>query len=164
MQSIQSSAPLKKRNKMRPVRSDSDMTEGSDEQVAVAALSQMNQVPLKQIKSGSAVEVASDAESASSSEEAGIPIVVHKPPVNSSMEDHTYTDYSVVKDELLSCLLNDEDHESDSELTEDEKKEKESSLKTIKKIFGDISPTRKNSGGVVKPFPERVSHLCSELR
>ena len=42
------------------------------------------------------------------------------------MVDHTYTDYSVVKDDLLSCLINDEDNDSDSELSEEEKKTKES--------------------------------------
>lgn len=159
MQSIQSSAPLKKRNKMRPVHSDSNMTESSDEQVAVAALSQMNQVPLKRNSSESQVDAASDSESSCSNDDSGIPTVVHKPPVNRSMVDHTYTDYSVVKDDLLSCLINDDDHESDSEMSEDEKRTKEGSLKKIKKIFGDISPSRKNSGGVVKPFPERLMEV-----
>ena len=163
---MQSSAPLKKRNKMRAVRSDSDMTQGSDEQVAVAALSQMNQAPLKHTRSETPANVgSSDSESSSSStdNESGIPITVHKPPVNNSMVDHTYTDYSVVKDDLLSCLINDEDNDSDSELSEEEKKTKENALKKIKKIFGDISPTRKNSGGVVKPFPERVSSSGSSF-
>lgn len=144
---------------MRPVRSNSSMTESSDEQVAVAALSQMNQVPLKHNNSESLVEASSDSESSYSDDDSGIPTVVHKPPVNSSMVDHTYTDYSVVKDDLLSCLINDEDHESDSEMSEDEKRTRESSLEKIKKIFGDISPTRKNSGGVVKPFPERLMEV-----
>lgn len=161
MQSIQSSVPFKKRNKMRPACSGSSsyLTQGCDEQVAVAALSQMNQMPLKHVSYNSQVDVDCDSESSCSSDNSGIPITVHRPPVNHSMVDHTYTDYSVVKDNLISHLVNNKEHGSDSEISEEEKKRKEKALKKIKKIFGDFSPTRKNSGGVVKPFPERLMQV-----
>jgi hypothetical protein len=30
-------------------------------------------------------------------------------------------------------------------------------VQKVKHIFGDVGPSKKNSGGVVKPFPEKVS-------
>lgn len=150
-----SSAPLKKRNRIHASNSDSESsTQTSDEQAAAKALAELNRSPSN--NSGNV----SDADSVSSNgSSSSIPKAVHKPPVSSMMVDHTYTDYSVVKEELLSYLNNDDDNDSDSEMSDDERKVKEKALKKIRKIFGDISPTRKNSGGVVKPFPEKLMEV-----
>ena len=129
--------------------------QGKDEHAAAAALAEMNQTP---VEIGSGHD--SDSESSiASSDSSAIPKAVHCPPVSNMMVDHTYTDYSVVDEKMLSYLHNDEDQDSESVMSYSEKKTKEKALKKIKLIFGDISPTRKNSGGVVKPFPERVSFI-----
>jgi hypothetical protein len=135
-----------------------------DEKAAAATLSQLNHLPAAE---RSKIITASpcgngnnsDSDSAPSGDESVfcLPKTVHKPPVNSTMVDHTYKDYSVVGEEILSYLNTPyEDSDGDSEISEEDKKMKEKAMIKIKKIFGDISPTRKNSGGVVKPFPEKV--------
>lgn len=145
-----SSAPLKKRSKMLST-GDSGNKQRSDEEAAAAALAGLNKA---HETCSSSLGGVSDEESVSSA--SSIPKPVHKPPVNNTMVDHTYTDYSVVDESLLAFLHTDEENDHESEISKDEKKTKEKALKKIKKIFGDISPTRKNSGGVVKPFPEKV--------
>ncbi len=153
----QISAPLKKRNKMLTLSGTNGASSPLlDEEVAAAALAGLNQT-----REGSPTSSQSNGEESESEESVSscgsMPKAVHKPPVNDTMVNHTYTDYSVVDESLLAFLQADEDHDNDSEFTEDEKQTKEKALKRIKKIFGDIAPTRKNSGGVVKPFPEKVS-------
>ncbi len=169
--SISSSAPLKKRSKILSCSSDGE-SQASDEHAAAAALAELNQTAgedknCSTNKSSSRSDSSNgnasdgDAESVASSDSSVVPKAVHKPPVSNMMVDHTYTDYSVVKEDLLSYLSNsnEEDEDGESDLSSDERKTKEKALRRIRKIFGDISPTRKNSGGVVKPFPEKVCSL-----
>lgn len=163
------SAPLKKRSKMissnnsigsaSSISGDNETRHKKDERSAAAVLTKLatlnQQPPVNSTESSSGHTSDSDSSVASIR---SIPRAVHRPPVSNMMVDHTYTDYSVVKENLLSYLNNDEDHDSDSE-TEDEKRTKEKAIRKIRKIFGDISPTRKNSGGVVKPFPEKLMEV-----
>lgn len=90
------------------------------------------------------------------------PKLVHAPPVNKMMVDHTYSDYSVFDEEVLAMLeKNSEASEflsKDTSLSTAEKQERVKSLDQLKKIFGD-APTRKNSGGVVQPFPEKLMEV-----
>lgn len=87
---------------------------------------------------------------------AAMPKIVHRPPKNPLMVDHTYTDYSSITEEDLSFLDLNEDG-GECKLSAEEKANQESKMINVKMIFGDVGPSRKNSGGVVKPFPERVS-------
>jgi hypothetical protein len=91
---------------------------------------------------------------------AAFPKLVHHPPKNPLMVDHTYTDYSSITEEDLSFLDLAEDG-GEGKLSDVEKVDQEAKIKKVKMIFGDVGPSRKNSGGVVKPFPERVSHSDS---
>ena len=79
------------------------------------------------------------------------------------MVDHTYSDYSVFDEETLALLERNSvvgDFVSkECTMSPEEKEERVKSIAQLKKIFGD-APTRKNSGGVVQPFPEKVS-TCS---
>lgn len=86
------------------------------------------------------------------------PKLVHHPPKNPLMVDHTYTDYSSITEEDLSFLDLTEDG-GEGKLSDVEKADQEAKIKKVKMIFGDVGPSRKNSGGVVKPFPERVSKI-----
>ncbi len=156
--SSSSAPPLKKRNLSG---GESVGNQHNDEHAAAAALAALNKTskkssaPSTNVKGESGGEL-SDSEDSISSKDS-IPKAVHKPPVNNTMVDHTYTDYSVVDENLLAFLQAEEEHpDHENEISDDEKKTKEKALQKIKKIFGDISPTRKNSGGVVKPFPEKV--------
>jgi hypothetical protein len=72
------------------------------------------------------------------------------------MVDHTYTDYSSITEEDLSFMDLTEDG-GEGKLSEEEKADQEAKMRKVKMIFGDVGPSRKNSGGVLKPFPERVS-------
>lgn len=74
------------------------------------------------------------------------------------MVDHTYTDYSVVDDEALD-LLEGNEAPVNVDLTDKEKKDQARKLKKLKKIFGNISQSRKNSGGVVQPFPVKLMEV-----
>jgi len=155
----QSSAPLKKRSKLLSSSSDND-SQASSEHAAAAALAELNQSLGDGKTRDQSNGHTSDSESVSSNDSSVVPKAVHKPPVSNMMVDHTYTDYSVVKEDLLSYLNSSEDDDdSESELSNDERKMKEKALRRIRKIFGDISPTRKNSGGVVKPFPEKLMEV-----
>jgi hypothetical protein len=158
------SVPLKKRlpeslNKGLP-------KPGHDEQAAAAAaLASLATSP----KTSSAMERTkpapndesdgnlSDSEASYSSQNSVIPKPVHAPPLNSMMVDHTYIDYSVIDEKSLAFLEEGEDFQS--KLTEEEKKEHTRRVQKVKHIFGDVGPSKKNSGGVVKPFPEKVSLL-----
>lgn len=87
---------------------------------------------------------------------------IHAPPVSSMMVDHTYVDFSVVEEEELSLLeenknLKQEDKKNltDSQKSEDQKV-KAKTLRKLKRMFGCLGPTRKNSGGVVQPFPDKL--------
>ena len=162
---LNSSAPLKKRSMTHNSNGEASAQSSYDEHAAAAALSQLNQTlpPLTTASKDKSDVDNSDTESVAtvaSNDSSVVPKTVHKPPVNSTMVDHTYIDYSVVKEELLSHLNATED-DTDSDIADEDKKVKEEALKKIKKIFGDISPTRKNSGGVVKPFPEKVCSFSS---
>lgn len=89
---------------------------------------------------------------------ASMPKLVHHPPKNPLMVDHTYTDYSSITEEDLSFLdLTEEGREG--KLSEEEKADQEAKMRKVKMIFGDVGPSRKNSGGVVKPFPERFMEV-----
>lgn len=85
------------------------------------------------------------------------PKVVHAPAKNPLMVDHTYSDYSGITEDFLFFLELDEDVDKVlKKLTEEEKAEQERKLNRLRLVFGDVAPARKSSGGVVKPFPERV--------
>mmetsp|Transcript_13585 Transcript_13585/g.16498 ORF Transcript_13585/g.16498 Transcript_13585/m.16498 type:complete len:592 (-) Transcript_13585:174-1949(-) len=159
-----SSAPLKKRSKVIPTGAES-INCGDDEQVAAAALtglSSNNNVLSVNIaneeltKSGNMSE--SDL-SSTSQESYVVPKPVHQPPIQANMVDHTYTNYSVVGEDILAHLDTSNDDDSDTETTEEDKRLREKALQQVKKIFGDISHTRKNSGGVIKPFPEKLMEV-----
>ena len=156
--STASSAPLKKRsNIMLSSNSDTkrDLTLRGDEEHAMAeALFSLRQTPT--VKSNISDDF-SDSRSVSSNGSTVMPVIVHKPPQSSTMVDHTYTDYSVVDEELLSFVCHEDDQESACDISEDGKRSRENAMKKIKKIFGEnVSPSKKNSGGVLKPFPEKV--------
>jgi len=99
------------------------------------------------------------------------PKVVHTPPLNRMMVDHTYTDYSVVNEESLSLLLGNENlnnHDLTTNVrrpnldtgSEDDKQIiKAKNLKKLKKIFKNVGQTKKNSGGVVQPFPVKLMEV-----
>ena len=70
------------------------------------------------------------------------------------MVDHKYTDYSVIDEPSLAFL--EEGEEQQATLSDEEKGVQKKKIEKIKRIFGDVGPFKKNSGGVVKPFPEKV--------
>jgi len=100
----------------------------------------------------------SDSEESYSSQNDVMPKAVHAPTLNSMMVDHTYTDYSVVAENALSFLEEGEDDHL-TNLVPQSKKTEEKRILKIKKIFGEVGPSRKNSGGVVKPFPEKLMEV-----
>jgi hypothetical protein len=101
----------------------------------------------------------SDSEASYSSQNSVLPKAVHTPPQNSMMVDHKYTDYSVI-DEISLSFLQDGD-KFQSKLSEEEKKVNARRVQKIKSIFGDVGPSKKNSGGVVKPFPAKVRNYSA---
>jgi len=76
-----------------------------------------------------------------------------------------YTDYSVILESDLAILAQfEEDSTLNGALTACPRTIRtlwEQHLNHLKRIFGDLGPTRKNSGGVLQPFPEKVcfSHV-----
>ena len=102
-------------------------------------------------------KIESDTEPSSvSSQDDIIPKIVHKPILNKMMVDHTYTDYSVIQEKYLTFL--EEGAQNETNLDEKERIKMDKSKQKIRELFGDVGPSRKNSGGVVKPFPEKVCH------
>lgn len=90
---------------------------------------------------------------------------IHAPPVSSMMVDHTYIDFSVIDEEELSLLEENKNpkqearkNPEDMDSSEDER-EKAKTLRKLKRMFGFLGPTRKNSGGVVQPFPEKLMEV-----
>eukprot|EP00557_Chaetoceros_sp_GSL56_P007679 CAMPEP_0176503676 /NCGR_PEP_ID=MMETSP0200_2-20121128/15500_1 /TAXON_ID=947934 /ORGANISM="Chaetoceros sp., Strain GSL56" /LENGTH=580 /DNA_ID=CAMNT_0017903003 /DNA_START=68 /DNA_END=1810 /DNA_ORIENTATION=- len=96
----------------------------------------------------------SDSEVSYTSLNSVLPKPIHAPPTNSMMVDHTYTDYSVISEQSLAFLEEGED--LPTKVSEEEKKKHARRVQKIKSIFGDVGPSKKNSGGVVKPFPEKL--------
>jgi len=90
------------------------------------------------------------------------PRLVHAPPKNKMMVDHTYSDFSVFDEDTLALLEKNsvvgDFVAKDSTMSPEEKEERVKSIAQLKKIFGD-APTRKNSGGVVQPFPEKLMEV-----
>lgn len=160
------SVPLKKRAKIN-MESSINRSKSHEEEAAAAALASLGSKKSKATITGIPVQVASpachadddgdisDSEESYSSQNDVMPKAVHAPTLNSMMVDHTYTDYSVVTENTLSFLEEGEDDHLTS-LSADSKKTEEKRILKIKKIFGEVGPSRKNSGGVVKPFPEKV--------
>jgi hypothetical protein len=73
------------------------------------------------------------------------------------MVDHKYTDYSVIDEPSLAFL--EEGEEQQATLSDEEKGVQKKKIEKIKRIFGDVGPSKKNSGGVVKPFPEKLMEV-----
>jgi hypothetical protein len=69
--------------------------------------------------------------------------------------DHSYTDYSIVSDKDLRLL--DEDSSMLPQPKSDAEKEIRQRLKGMSCTYG---PMRKSAGGVVQPFPGKVSAPC----
>lgn len=106
----------------------------------------------------------SESEESYTSQNEVLPKSVHTPPLNDMMVNHTYIDYSVIEEEHLSFL--EEGNETTTNriaLNDEEKKATNNRVAKIRKIFGDVGPSKKNSGGVVRPFPEKVSQSCEML-
>lgn len=151
-----SSVPLKK-------RSPETVLQDEKEEVAAAALAALSSSPKASTTSGLDLSKPredpsgniSDSEESYSSQNNVLPKAVHAPPLNNMMVDHTYTDYSVVKESSLAFL--EEGEEPTSKMSEEERKKYTRRIAKVKKIFGEVVPSKKNSGGVVKPFPEKVS-------
>ena len=99
----------------------------------------------------------SESEASYSSQNSVLPKAVHAPLQNTTMVDHTYTDYSVIAQESLSFL--EEGEEPQPTISDEEKKVHNKKVEKIKRIFGDVGPSKKNSGGVVKPFPEKLMEV-----
>ena len=77
------------------------------------------------------------------------------------MVDHTYRDYSCVEETMLETLDAVADGEEapgkkSMDLSPQERKLNARKLRRIKSMFTDAGNVRKNSGGVTKPFPEKV--------
>jgi hypothetical protein len=157
--------PLKKRGMVesddRPLKSPK---KDQDEKSAAAALAllsgspkpvAMAQASAKASFSDDSDGSVSDSEASYTSLNSVLPKPVHAPPPNSMMVDHTYTDYSVISEQSLAFLEEGEDLQT--KFSEEEKKKHAKRVQKIKGIFGDVGPSKKNSGGVVKPFPEKVS-------
>ncbi len=88
---------------------------------------------------------------------------IHAPPVSRMMVDHTYVDYSVLGEDELALLEDNKNGNNDecseqkiSDLTSEEEEERARTLRKLKRMLGSLGPTRKNSGGVVQPFPEKL--------
>jgi len=125
---------------------------------------------------GETVETGYESDSDLSSSTHVIPEIVHAPLLNRTMVNHTYTDYSLVDEQILDILI--DVNSTDSVLdvstrepfvaadTDEEKKKKKErthakKLKKLKKIFSNVGQTRKNSGGVVQPFPMKLMEVLS---
>lgn len=152
--------PLKKRPKHKITKNPNDQEEASAA-AALASLSDKRKIPVSEDSSSHATDNdgdVSDSEASYTSQNKVLPKAVHAPATNPMMVDHTYTDYSVISERTLAFLEEGElDHQA--KLPEEEKKVEERRIKKIKSIFGDIGPSRKNSGGVVKPFPEKLMEV-----
>ena len=103
----------------------------------------------------------SDSENSYSSRNSVLPKVVHAPPKNSMMVDHKYTDYSVIDEKSLAYLEQGDNYLST--LSGEVKKDHVRRMRKVKKMFGDVVPSKKNSGGVVKPFPAKV-RICNTMQ
>jgi len=108
----------------------------------------------------------SDLSSTGSLSSAGpTPKAVHAPPVNKMMVDHTYTDYSVLNEDYLALYcgypdVNSNDvSDGDGGVNKDEKRIQAKKMKNLRKIFRNKGQTRKNSGGVVQPFPAKLMEV-----
>lgn len=153
-----SSVPLKK-------RSPETVLQDEKEEAAAAALAALSSSPKATTTSGLDLSKPredpsgnmSDSEESYSSQNKVLPKAVHAPPLNSMMVDHTYTDYSVVKESSLAFL--EEGEEPTSKMSEEERKKYTRRIAKVKKIFGEVVPSKKNSGGVVKPFPEKLMEV-----
>ncbi len=153
--------PIKKRPAMI-VNLQSKLDLKDQTQEAAAALASLSDTCDKASSAASSTKTDpedyhSDSEESYSSLNGVFPKVVHNPSKNKMMVDHTYTDYGVIKEDYLRFL---EDGDEDlSSLSDEEKLKMQKRAQKIRNIFGDVGPSRKNSGGVVKPFPEKVSRL-----
>ena len=83
------------------------------------------------------------------------PRVIHQPMKLANSVDHTYTDYSVIPDNVLS-LLEEGSQQYFLGLDADQRRGCEIMKEQLKTIFGKSTPSRKHNGGVSKPFPGKV--------
>ena len=84
------------------------------------------------------------------------PRAIHQPMKLANSVDHTYTDYSVIPDNVLS-LLEEGSQQYFLGLDADQRRGCEIMKEQLKTIFGKSAPSRKHNGGVSKPFPGKVS-------
>lgn len=111
-------------------------------------------------KAKSATDEADTHPFSSTSHSLAFPKLMHAPPKSKTKVDHTYSDYSAFDEECLGLLEKNSDltTKSDYNMSSEQKEERDKSLAQLKLIFGD-APTRKNSGGVVQPFPEKLMEV-----
>lgn len=156
------SVPLKKRSKIVLDKKGKNSNNASDHEeeaaaAALASLSEKAQAPVtSSLNHAEDDGDVSDSEASYTSQNKVVPKPIHAPVTNPMMVNHTYTDYSVISEDTLAFL---EADEQQNKLSEEEKEIEERRIRKIKKIFGDIGPSRKNSGGVVKPFPEKLMEV-----
>lgn len=98
----------------------------------------------------------SDSEESYTSQNDVLPKEVHKPKLNNMMVNHTYIDYSVIKEKDLGFL---EADEVKTILDKEEQLQMNKRIAKIRTIFGEVGPSKKNSGGVVRPFPEKLMEV-----
>jgi hypothetical protein len=80
-----------------------------------------------------------------------LPTIVHAPCRNNMTVDHTYRDFSVIDETVLVSI------EKDEGCNEKDQKVKNS----LTRLLGPF--TTRHVGGVVKPFPEKVSAINSVI-
>mmetsp|Transcript_28505 Transcript_28505/g.43830 ORF Transcript_28505/g.43830 Transcript_28505/m.43830 type:complete len:446 (-) Transcript_28505:162-1499(-) len=128
-------------------------------------------VPIKKRKS-LMVECSSSDESSPSSEKkkqfVGFAMDFHQAPSSTMMVDHKYTDYSIIDEHTLMEMDENDDEEGENKTTDSAKisdeddelgLERKVKLERLRKMSGKNGPTRKNSGGVVQPFPEKLMEV-----
>ena len=79
-----------------------------------------------------------------------------KIPITQQYVDHTYTDYAIVEEDDLRLL-----DENSSLLPNPASSGEASAREKLKGMSCTYGPMKKNAGGVVQPFPGKVSRLSS---
>ena len=123
-----------------------------DEELAAAALASLTYGSLKPVPS---------KDNSTPATRSSHTLAYNRPPYNNLVVDPFYTDYSVIHESDLAILAQfEEDPSLNGALTSCPpgiRNAWEQQLNQLKHVLGDLGPSRKNSGGVLQPFPEKVS-------